>query len=64
MEELMNPKYDPTDVIDDLKAHNVDIDQFEAVLLRMNGGSVTNQFMFDFIYDTIRINNYKMEVFF
>ena len=46
------------------KAHNVDISQFEAVLLRMNGGAVTNQFMFEFIYDTIRINNYKMEIFF
>lgn len=59
----MNPKYDPADVIDDLKAHNVDIDQFEAVLLRMNGGA-SSQSMFEFIYDTVRLNNYKMEIFF
>lgn len=60
----MNPKYDPAYIKADLESHNVDIEQFEVVIKRMNGGAVTNQFMFEFIYDTIRINNYKMEVFF
>ncbi|MGJ7553380.1 hypothetical protein ACSFBI_05260 [Variovorax sp. RB3P1] len=54
----MNSKYDPTDVIDDLKAHNVDIDQFEAVLLRMNGGA-SSQSISEFIYDTVRLNTTK-----
>lgn len=60
----MNPKYEPNAVIQDLKNHNVDIDKFEEVIKRMNGVALTNQAMFEFIYESIVVNNYNIDLFF
>lgn len=60
----MNSKYDPKDVIADLKAHNVDMSKFSDLIVRMTGGLVTSQPMFEFIYDCVKTNNYNMDLFF
>lgn len=61
---MYNPKYNPNEIVADLKNHNVDIGKFEELLKRFNNGAVFNQAVYEFCYECVVTNNYKMEVFF
>lgn len=60
----MNYKYDFREVLQDLADHNVDITRFEEKCVKMSGGGSINQHMFEFIYETIVVNNYNIDVLF
>lgn len=57
---LYNPKYDPKFIQEDLINHGVCMKQFEQRLKEINNGSVFNQYMYEFLYETIKINGYKI----
>ncbi|MDR8076737.1 hypothetical protein KPA96_13830 [Burkholderia cenocepacia] len=59
---MYNPKYNPQEIMADLKNHNVDMEKFEMLMLRF--GPVESQKVYEFCYECVVANNYKMEVFF
>lgn len=57
---MYQPKYDYRDALQDLRNHGIDIEEFKKRLEKISGGTVYNQAMFDFLYLTIVVNNYKL----
>lgn len=57
---MYQPIHDPQDIIEDLKNHNVDMKDFDKRLKAISGGVTTNQFMFEFLWSTYKLNNYKI----
>lgn len=57
---MYNPQYDPSFVIEDLKNHGVDLIDFENRLKKIARGTVFNQPLFEILYNTYKINNYKI----
>jgi len=62
--KMYQPKYDYKFIIQDLKDHNVDLKKFELKVKQMSQSDTMNQMMFEFIYDTLKINNYNINIFF
>lgn len=54
-------KYNPNHILNDLEANNIDLETFSAKVKSMSGGVIT-QPMFEFIYETLVVNNYNMDV--
>ena len=58
---MNNFKYDYRDILSDLADHGVDLESFEVKVRQMSGG-VLNQSMFEFVYETLVLNNYSIEL--
>lgn len=54
-------KYDYRNVLSDLAEHGVDLKSFEAKVRQMSGG-VLNQSMVEVVYETLVLNNYRIEL--
>ena len=61
---MYQPKYDYKFIIQDLKDHNVDLKKFELKVKKMSKSDTMNQAMFELIYETIKINNYNINLLF
>lgn len=60
---LYKPKYNPKSIIEDLNNNNVDLEKFENIIKRLNNGSVFNQQVFEFVYESLVINKYNTDIF-
>lgn len=58
---MINIMYDYRDILSDLAEHGVDLKAFEAKVRRMSGGELY-QSMFEFVYETLVLNNYSIEL--
>ena len=58
---MNNPKYQPNQILLDLMAHDIDFQAFTVKVKSMSGGVIT-QSMFEFIYETLVVNNYNSQI--
>lgn len=58
---MNTPKYQPNQILFDLMVHDVDMQVFTAKVKSMSGGVIT-QSMFEFIYETLVVNNYNCAI--
>lgn len=58
----MNYKYDYRAILQDLDDHNIDIKKFELKCKKISGCETMNQHMFEFLYETLVVNNYNSDL--